>query len=171
METIRVHTKACSEHGMVKEAIRLQARAIQVLERSIVNEARGKRTLLNMRIEQATNLVNHRETVKQHGKSHREVTHAQSAGFYERNLIRNCKINLARSYECDRQSLKAFRRTEEIEIDSDTLEPDRHQLDTSKCQLEATVLYSLESRRSEALSISSKIGADRRTRRRGRNIL
>ena len=160
MEMIRIYTKAYSEDGMVKEALRLQLRAIQVLEMNTVNEARGKRTLLNMRIEQATNLVSlghHREALELREKLHHEVTHAESAGFYEWDLIRTCKINLARSYERDRQPLKAFRLIEEIEVASDPLEPDRRQLDASERQLEATILYSLESRRPEALHIRQEM--------------
>lgn len=51
-------------HGTVKEAPGLQLRAIQVSERSIFTSARGKGTLQIMRIEQATNIVNHREVLK-----------------------------------------------------------------------------------------------------------
>lgn len=155
IEIVRKYAKACAENGMVSQALRINTRAIKALNES-KRDDRVKRMILRVSIEQATNyhdLGKHRDALDIRKKL---LTDATDQSIYGSDLYRVCKMNLVRSYHFDRQNLNALRLIEEVITDSGS-DPGSEELKNSTSRLKASILFSLESRRPEALQIRQSI--------------
>ncbi|KAL9065850.1 MAG: hypothetical protein Q9161_007958 [Pseudevernia consocians] len=159
---VRKYAKACSENGMVKRARDVQASAIKALDQSAERGVSVKRMLVKMRMEEATSLYDlgkHRKALDLRKDMLKDMLKEEATDqkVYGPDLIRDCKINLARSYHYDGQNVNALQLIEEVKFDSKLPKPEQSPLCTSVDRLKASILYDLESRRPNALQIRQNL--------------
>ena len=162
IEIVRKYAKACSENGMVKRARDVQASAIKALDQSAERGVSVKRMLVKMRMEEATSLFDlgkHRKALDLRKDMLKDMLKEEATDqkVYGPDLIRDCTINLARSYHYDGQNVNALQLIEEVKIDSKLPKPEQSALCTSVDRLKASILYDLESRRPDALQIRQNL--------------